>query len=47
MALAAAKGADVVVALTTTAMNSGTPGLRSIRAEGGGSGRTPIWLMEE
>ncbi|HEY7065377.1 MAG TPA: hypothetical protein VII06_28125 [Chloroflexota bacterium] len=47
MAIEAAKKADVVVALTTTAMNSGTPGLRSIRAEGGGSGRTPIWLMEE
>jgi hypothetical protein len=47
MACAAAQKADVVVALTTTALNSGTPGLRSIRAEGGGSGRTPIWLMEE
>ena len=47
MAIAAAKEADVVVALTTTALNSGTPGLRVIRAEGGGSGRTPIWLMEE
>ena len=47
MAVEAAKQADVVVALTTTALNSGTPGLRSIRAEGGGKGRTPIWLMEE
>lgn len=47
LAIAAARGADVVVALTTTALNSGTPGFRSIRAEGGGSGRTPIWLMEE
>jgi leucyl aminopeptidase (aminopeptidase T) len=47
MAVAAAKEADVVIALTTTALNSGTPGLRAIRAEGGGSGRTPIWLMEE
>src|SRR5437867_988754 len=47
MAIHAAKGADAVVALTTTALNSGTPGLRQIRAEGGGSGNTPIWLMEE
>lgn len=47
MAIEAAKQADVVVALTTTALNSGTPGLRAIRAEGGGKGRTPIWLMEE
>lgn len=47
MAVEAAKQADVVMALTTTALNSGTPGLRSIRAEGGGRGRTPIWLMEE
>src|SRR5262249_38208214 len=47
MSVAAAKEADAVVALTTTALNSGTPGLRSIRGEGGGSGRTPIWLMEE
>ena len=46
-AIQAAKGADVVVALTTTALNSGTPGLREIRKEGGGSGSTPIWLMEE
>src|SRR5919106_4569537 len=47
MAVSAAKEADVVVALTTTALNSGTPGLRAIRAEGGGTGNTPIWLMEE
>ena len=47
MAVSAAKEADAVVALTTTALNSGTPGLRAIRAEGGGSGRTPIWLIEE
>jgi hypothetical protein len=47
MAVLAGKGADVVVALTTTALNSGTPGLRPLRAEGGGSGNTPIWLMEE
>jgi hypothetical protein len=47
MAVSAARQADVVVALTTTALNSGTPGLRMIRAEGGGTGNTPIWLMEE
>ena len=47
LAVEAAKGADVVIALTTTALNSGTPGLRAIRAEGGGTGNTPIWLMEE
>lgn len=47
LAIAAAQGADVVIALTTTAMNSGTPGFRSIREQGGGTGRTPIWLMEE
>ena len=47
-ALAAAAGADAIVALTTTALNSGTPGLKRIRAEGGGgTGRVPIWLMEE
>lgn len=47
VALAAAKGADVLMALTTTALNSGTPGLRSIRHEGGGTGHTPVWLCEE
>ncbi|HLN86277.1 MAG TPA: hypothetical protein VK200_07430, partial [Candidatus Limnocylindrales bacterium] len=47
MAVSAAREADVVIALTTTALNSGTPGLRAIRAEGGGTGNTPIWLMEE
>ncbi len=47
-ALAAAGGADAIVALTTTALNSGTPGLKKIRSEGGGgTGRVPIWLMEE
>lgn len=47
-AIEAARGCDVIVALTTTALNSGTPGLRHIRELGGGaSGRTPIWLMEE
>ncbi len=47
LAIAAAKEADVVIALTTTALNSGTPGLRAIRSEGGGRGKTPIWLWEE
>ena len=47
MAIEAARVSNVVVALTTTALNSGTPGLRSIRSEGGGIGKTPIWLMEE
>ena len=47
LAVAAAKEADVVIALTTTALNSGTPGLRAIRSEGGGKGKTPIWLWEE
>lgn len=46
-AIEATRGADAVVALTTTALNSGTPGLKKVRAEGGGTGRTPIWLMEE
>jgi hypothetical protein len=43
MAIAAAKDADLVVALTTTCMNSGTPGLREIRQ----TGKTGILLMEE
>ncbi len=47
LAIAAAKGADALMALTTTALNSGTPGLRSIRHEGGGTGNTPVWLCEE
>jgi aminopeptidase len=47
LAIGAAKEADVVIALTTTALNSGTPGLRSIRSEGGAKGKTPIWLWEE
>jgi hypothetical protein len=47
-AIEAARGADVVVALTTTALNSGTPGLRHIREIGGAAtGKTPVWLMEE
>ncbi len=46
-ALAAAGGADAIVCLTTTALNSGTPGLKKIRSEGSGSGKTPMWLMEE
>jgi leucyl aminopeptidase (aminopeptidase T) len=47
MAIGAAKEADVVIAMTTTALNSGTPGLRQIRTEGGGKGKTPVWLWEE
>ena len=47
MAIGAAKEADVVIALTTTALNSGTPGLRQIRSEGGAKGKTPVWLWEE
>ena len=47
MAIGAAKEADVVIAMTTTALNSGTPGLRKIRSEGGATGKTPIWLWEE
>jgi leucyl aminopeptidase (aminopeptidase T) len=43
----AAKSADVVVALTTTALNSGTPGLREVRAAGGSFNKPAIWLMEE
>jgi hypothetical protein len=47
-AMEAARGADVIVALTTTALNSGTPALREIRDVGGAAtGKTPIWLMEE
>jgi len=42
-AIEAAKTCNAVAALTTTCMNSGTPGLRSIRK----AGRIPIWLMEE
>lgn len=47
MAIGAAKEADVIIALTTTALNSGTPGLRQLRSEGGGKGKTPVWLWEE
>jgi hypothetical protein len=47
-AIEAARGADVIVALTTTALNSGTPGLREVREVGGAAtGVTPVWLMEE
>lgn len=46
-ALELAKKADVILALTSTALNSGTPALRAIRSEGGGTGKTPIWLMEQ
>ena len=42
-AIEAAKVSDGVVALTTTCMNSGTPGLRSIRE----ADNTRIWLMDE
>lgn len=47
LAIGAAKGADVILALTTTALNSGTPGLRQLRSEGSGKGKTPVWLFEE
>lgn len=47
LAISAAKEADVVICLTTTALNSGTPGLREIRSEGSGKGKTPVWLWEE
>lgn len=47
LAIGAAKGADVILALTTTALNSGTPGLRELRSEGSGKGKTPVWLFEE
>src|SRR5258706_16214727 len=43
MAIGAAKEADLVVALTTTCMNSGTPGRQETRD----TGRTGIVLMEE
>lgn len=48
-ALAAAGGADAIVCLTTTALNSGTPGLKKIRKGEGGAhaGKVSIWLMEE
>jgi len=47
-AIEAARGADVIVALTTTALNSGTPALRAVRDLGGlATGKTPVWLMEE
>ena len=47
MAVSAAKEADAVVALTTTALNSGTPACARSALKAAGSGRTPIWLMEE
>jgi aminopeptidase len=46
-AIAAAKDCDVVIAMTSMALNSGTAGLREIRAEGSGRGQTPVWLMEQ
>src|SRR5918995_2943491 len=43
IAIEAARGADVVVALTTTAMSNSTPGSRAMRQACGG----PMWLVEE
>lgn len=43
MAIEAARGADVVVALTTTALSNASPGSRAMREACGG----PMWLMEE
>ena len=43
MAIEAARGADVIVTLTTTAMSNSTPGSRAMRQACGG----PMWLMEE
>jgi leucyl aminopeptidase (aminopeptidase T) len=44
----AMKHADAVLALTSTALNSGTPALRAVRDVGGAAtGKTPTWLMEE
>ncbi|MBI2987933.1 MAG: hypothetical protein HYY45_14310 [Deltaproteobacteria bacterium] len=42
-AIEAAKACNAVAGLTTTCLNSGTPGLRSIRK----AGHIPIWLMDE
>jgi hypothetical protein len=47
MGIEAARQADVIMALTSTALNSGTPGLRSLRGAGGGTGNKTIWLMEQ
>src|SRR4029450_4156558 len=43
MAIEAARGADVIVALTTTAMSHSPPASRAMRQACGG----PMWLMEE
>ncbi len=43
MAIEAARGADVIVALTTTALSNASPGSRAMRKACGG----PMWLMEE
>lgn len=43
MAIEAARGADVIVALTTTALSNASPGSRAMRTACGG----PMWLMEE
>ncbi|MBI2987938.1 MAG: hypothetical protein HYY45_14335 [Deltaproteobacteria bacterium] len=40
-AIEAAKVSDAVAGLTTTCLNSGTPGLRSLKNQ------APVWLMEE
>ena len=42
MAIEAAKGADAIVALTTTALSNESPGSRAMRQACGG----PMWLME-
>jgi leucyl aminopeptidase (aminopeptidase T) len=47
MAVAAARSSDVVVALTTTALNSGTPAMRTLWNYQTGTGIAPVWLMEE
>ena len=43
IAIEAARGADVIVALTTTALSNASPGARAMRQACGG----PMWLMEE
>ena len=43
MAIEAARGADVIVALTTTAMSNASPGARAMRA----ANKSRMWLMEE
>lgn len=43
MAVEAARGADAIIALTTTAMSNASPASRAMRQASGG----PMWLMEE